>query len=238
MFNKHSKVLQRVFAWVMHGTLTNQIIAALSDDCRAVLAPRLMTKPIRAGEVLYVAGSPARSLIFPHDGMISLQTRLRDGRMIEKIQVCRDGLAGSEALFGIERAQMHAVVVLSGEASWLPPADLVEARPRFPSLDRAIKAHCAHTLARTSQAVVCASVHTASQRIAGWLLRADGMTLTQSQRCLAELLGLRLATVSEACSRLMRVGAIRYSRGSLTILDRALLIAHACECYEANLATA
>ena len=233
-------VLQPVPGWVIAQAVTNQIIAALSEDCRAVLAPRLMTKPIRAGEVLYVAGSPARSLIFPHDGMISLQTRLSDGRMIEQGQVCRDSMAGSEALLGVERAPAHAVVVLSGEASWLPVADLMEARQRFPSLDRAIQAHLARTMARTAQAVVCASVHTASQRIAGWLLRADDMILTDSlqlmQRSLAELLGLRLATVSEACSRLMRAGAIRYSRGSLTIIDRALLVSQACECYEANLA--
>ncbi len=223
----------------MGQAVTNQIIAALSVDCRAVLAPRLMTRPIRAGEVLYVAGSPARSLIFPHDGMISLQSRLRDGRMIEQVQVCRDSMAGGEALLGVDRAQAHAVVVLSGEASWLPVADLIEARPHFPSLDRAIQSHLGRTLARTAQAVVCASVHTASQRIARWLLRADDMTLTDSfqimQRSLAELLGLRLATVSEACSRLMRAGAIRYSRGTVTIIDRPLLVAHACECDEASL---
>ena len=43
-----------------------------------------------------------------------------------------------------------------------------------------------------------------------------------------------LATISEGCSWLMHQGAIRYARGSLMILDRAMLETSACECYRAN----
>lgn len=218
--------------------MTNQIIAELSAECRAALLPRMMTKPIRAGEILYVAGSPAQNLIFPEDGMISLQSRLIDGRMIEQMQVCRDGVAGIEAFFGTAPVRSHAVVVLSGVASWLPAQELERARQDHPTVDRALMQHFGQQLARTAQAVVCASVHTARQRIAAWLLRADDMigatTFDIMQRSLAEVLGLRLATISEGCSWLMHQGAIRYARGSLMILDRALLETSACECYQAN----
>lgn len=218
--------------------MTNQIIAELPEDCRAALLPRLLTKPIRAGEVLYVEGSPAQSIILPDHGMISLQSRMRDGRMIEKIQVCRDGAAGSEAFLGLPRAQSDAVVLISGVASWLPVQDLIAARAQFPEIDQALFGAFARLLLRTAQTVACASVHPAAQRIAAWLLRADDVTTTGSfdvmQRSLADVLGLRLATVSEACSRLMQIGAIRYSRGLLTILDRNLLLTNACECYEAS----
>jgi len=44
---------------------------------------------------------------------------------------------------------------------------------------------------------------------------------------------LRQATVSEACSNLLALNAIHYSRGSLAILDRSLLEHQSCECYQA-----
>ena len=86
------------------------------------------------------------------------------------------------------------------------------------------------------QAVACASVHSAIQRLSTWLLQADDRTHSDSfditQRTLADVLGFRLATISESCNRLLGLGAIRYSRGTLSIVDRVLLEAQACECYE------
>lgn len=87
------------------------------------------------------------------------------------------------------------------------------------------------------QAVVCASVHLAYQRIATWLLRADdkseAICFDITQQTFADIFGLRPATVSDGCKRLLAAGAIHYSRGILNIVDRSLLEAQACECYEA-----
>ena len=47
------------------------------------------------------------------------------------------------------------------------------------------------------------------------------------------MLGVRRSSVGQVCGELQRVGIIRYSRGSITILDRARLEAAACECYGA-----
>jgi hypothetical protein len=46
------------------------------------------------------------------------------------------------------------------------------------------------------------------------------------------LLGAERSTVSVAAGDLQRQGLIRYSRGTVEILDRRGLEAAACECYE------
>lgn len=216
----------------------NELIATLSDRCRAFLEPILLTKPINSGETLYVRDSPVQSLIFPNDGIISLQGRLKDRRSVEKMAIGRDGVVGFETFLDLSRSQCDAVVVVSGSASWLSVHDFQAARETYPCMDRALKMFIARSLKRVTQSVVCASVHPAAQRVASWLLHANDMVISQdfdlTQRSMADLLGLRLATVSDACGKLATAGAIQYSRGMLTVLDRATLAGQACECYEAG----
>jgi Mn-dependent DtxR family transcriptional regulator len=47
------------------------------------------------------------------------------------------------------------------------------------------------------------------------------------------MLGVRRTTVTLLAQELQERGVIRYSRGKITLLDRKMLGARACDCYEA-----
>jgi Mn-dependent DtxR family transcriptional regulator len=47
------------------------------------------------------------------------------------------------------------------------------------------------------------------------------------------MLGVRRTTVTLLAQEMQKRGIVRYSRGRITILDRAELEAYACECYDA-----
>lgn len=221
----------------MWSTNGNALLAALGPECLSFLVERMLTKPIMSGEILCEPDAPLMSLIFPHDGLISFQATLQDGRTVEKMSVGRDGFVGLEYLFGETRFPSHAVTVIPGRASWLSVHDLAIALEKFPEIRRILSAYALRTYQRLMQTIVCASLHSASERIATWLLHAEDCVHRSSfdltQRTLANIFGLRLATVSDACARLQAAGAIDHSRGSIRIANRAILEAQACECYEA-----
>ena len=53
-----------------------------------------------------------------------------------------------------------------------------------------------------------------------------------TQELIANMLGVRREGVSVAATHLQELGVIRYSRGTISILDRKKLEAEACECYQ------
>jgi Mn-dependent DtxR family transcriptional regulator len=62
--------------------------------------------------------------------------------------------------------------------------------------------------------------------------RLSSNELTMTQELIANMLGVRREGVTEAAGRLQAAGLIKYSRGHIEVLDRPMLEARVCECYE------
>ena len=215
----------------------NWLLDDLIPECHEFLADRVMIKDIAAGEVLFEAHAPILNIIFPIDGIVSIQTRTADGQTVENFSMGRDGGIGVYYMLGLKRLPSFAVTAISGRACWIPVSTLEEAISRFPCVRPALSACMVRVFRRMAQSVVCASCHSASQRIATWLLHADDRLQRDrfdlTQRAFSSIFGLRASTISEAYNNLITSGSIQHSRGNLNIIDRELLKAHACECYEA-----
>lgn len=89
--------------------------------------------------------------------------------------------------------------------------------------------------AQILQSVACNATHSVEHRCARWLLmthdRAEADTFELTQEFLAVMLSVRRASVNQVGNMFQKAGLIRYSRGKITILDRAGLEAASCECY-------
>jgi CRP-like cAMP-binding protein len=215
--------------------IRNRILLSLRPEACAYLQPRLITKRLSPGQVIYDNEASFTHAVFPHEGVISLQAEMRDKRSVEKASIGYEGFIGMALVMGGGGALSRSTVVVPGYASWLSIGDLDEAIAGFPCVRNAMLRYAKCLIIQLLESVACNSLHNAEERISRWLLDArdrvvgDSFQLTQS--AISEALGLRRATVNGACSRLMEEGAIAYARGNLTVLDPGIIENHACECY-------
>jgi Mn-dependent DtxR family transcriptional regulator len=86
-----------------------------------------------------------------------------------------------------------------------------------------------------TQTAVCNRHHSVDQQLCRWLLlsldRLPANKLVMTQALIANMLGVRREGVTEAAGKLQDEGLIKYSRGKITVVDRARLEKRVCECY-------
>jgi len=86
-----------------------------------------------------------------------------------------------------------------------------------------------------SQTALCNRLHTVEERLSRWLLLSRDRTtsdeLQLTQEFLSIIIGANRATVTTSAISLQGGGFIKYSRGSIVILDREGLEHFCCDCY-------
>jgi hypothetical protein len=89
---------------------------------------------------------------------------------------------------------------------------------------------------QAQQSAACHAVHTVEARLCRWLLQSQDITESEvvplTQEFLSHMLGVQRTSVTLAAQTLQKAGLIRYSRGVITIVDRAGLKEASCECYD------
>jgi CRP-like cAMP-binding protein len=189
------------------------------------------------GKVLYRPGSASRHVYFPNDGMVSLLAVVAERRSgLEVGLVGREGMVGIPLALGISTSPVKALVQGAGSAMRTSAArlgsELKHNRPLQRALDR-----CAYVaMATAMQVAVCNKTHLLEARLARWLLMTRDRVASDefrfTQEFIALMLGVRRAGVTNAAGELQRRKLIRYSRGTMRILDRKRLRAASCSCYE------
>ena len=213
----------------------NTVLLALRPAAQQFIAQRSLTREIRAGETIYREGAPFTHAVFPHEGLISLMAEMTNGKTVEKLAVGNEGFLGFARIMGGAGAISTSVVQIGGYASWLSIRDLDEALEEFSCVRETMLRYARSLITQALEATACNSLHSADQRVARWLLgahdRVSGDSFEITQESVSRVLGLRRATVSEVCSRLLAAGVIDYVRGTVTITNRAGLEQLSCECY-------
>jgi len=213
----------------------NKLLAGLPQPEVERVLPHLEFVPLKLGAVLYEAGDPLRAVYFPTDSIVSLLYVLENGDSAEIAVVGGEGMVGVAAFTGGESTSTRALVQSAGFAFQLDKEVLKREFSRGGPLQQALLRYTQALMTQMAQTAVCNRHHTVQQQLCRWLLfsldRLPSNQLHMTQELIANMLGVRREGVTEAAGKLQEAGMIKYSRGHITVLDRAKLEARVCECY-------
>jgi hypothetical protein len=146
-----------------------------------------------------------------------------------------DGIVGIALFLGGDTTPNRAIVQIAGGAYKVRARVLQDEFARGGAVQQLLLRYTQALMTQISQTAVCNRLHPVEKRLCRWLLLSHDLVpsneLAMTQEFIANMLGGRRESVTVAAARLQDRGLIRYSRGHITILDRAGLESAVCECY-------
>lgn len=212
----------------------NSLLSGLPRNGRRIF-PGLERVELAFGQVLHNAGKRIAHVYFPTSSLISLISEAKGDVAVELGVIGRDGMVGVAIALGDPLSGARAIVQGAGTAMQCSAEDFTREFNRRAGLRRDIRRYSNDLANQFMATASCNRNHGPEQRLARWLLmmrdRVPAGRYPLTQKYLGYMLGVRRAAISEAAGRLQRRKLIRYTRGSIEILDAKGLKATACKCY-------
>lgn len=217
----------------------NRLLAMISGGERDRLAGGFELVRLELKDPVYREAEPIEHVFFPVSGVLSLVSEMDDGRGIEVATIGNEGMAGLPVFLQASYTSSHmAFSQVPGESLRMPAARFSEfvMGSQNGGLHTALNRYTQALMSMIARAVPCNALHSVQQRACRWLLTthdrvaADEFLLTQE--FLGQMLGVSRGSVNEVARQLQDAGAIDYTRGRITILNRHELESRSCVCYQ------
>lgn len=217
--------------------LGNRILSLLEPSVLQALEGEIDVRRLETNFELSQPGEPISFLCFPLTAVASTVTTMRNGDVIEAVTIGNEGVVGISAILGGTTGTLRSFIQVPGVGCLVPTDVFIRVAQSRPKVHEFLMKYACVLINVISQSAACNRLHNVVQRCARWLLttaeRAHNDEFQLIQELLAEMVGSRRPTVSDAAATLQKAGFIQYKRGEVRILDRAGLETISCECYRA-----
>jgi CRP-like cAMP-binding protein len=213
----------------------NAVLAGLSNAAWQRWQPHLQPVELQRGQALSHAGCKFEYVHFPIRTVVAIYAITDDGACSELALVGHEGMIGVCAFTDSAAFFNNAMVVVGGPCWRMSAARFRGEMMSEPALMKVMLRYMQALITQVAQTAVCNRHHSIDHALCRWLLMSDdrvrGAPLQLTHELIARLMGVRREGITEAAVRLQRLGLIRYTRGCITVTDRAGLERSACECY-------
>ena len=213
----------------------NKLLAGVPLSHYARMSEHLKPVDLAAGQVIYEAGESLEFVYFPTTCTTSLVSHTADGDSSELAMTGRDGMVGVSLVLGSGSMNHRVVVQCAGQAFRMPADVFLLEVTRCRELQQWVLCYVQIVLTQMSQSIVCIGHHSVSERLSYWLLfnrdALDSDQLKVTHETIANMLGVRRESITQALGKLQSAGLVASGRGKINILDRDGLTDCVCECF-------
>ncbi|WP_396432343.1 helix-turn-helix domain-containing protein [Limnohabitans sp.] len=213
----------------------NKLLAGVPLSHYARMSEHLKPVDLTAGQVIYEAGESLEFVYFPTTCTTSLVSHTTDGDSSELAMTGRDGMVGVALVLGSGSMNHRVVVQCAGQAFRMPADAFLMEMTRCRELQQLVLCYVQILITQMSQSIVCIGHHSVSERLSYWLLfnrdALDSDQLKVTHEMIANMLGVRRESVTQALGKLQSAGLVASGRGKINILDRDGLTDCVCECF-------
>jgi CRP-like cAMP-binding protein len=215
----------------------NRLLAAAPPGVRERLAAIGTLEPLDFKQVLFERDARVEQVVFPIVGVCSLLSVTSDERIVEVATIGSEGFVGLPVFLQATLMSAHrAIAQIPGEGVVIDARDFLEISNSGGPFQAVLMRYAQALMTQIAQSAACNRLHSIEARAARWLMmthdRVHGDEFVLTQEFLAQMLGAERELVNETTRALGERGLISYSRGQVTVIDRAGLQATGCECYE------
>lgn len=218
-----------------HNPKHNGLLAALPESDYQRILSHLEFVEMPFGTTICEAGERMQHVYFLTNSIVSLLYETADGASSETAVIGYEGVVGSDVFMGGAPSLNRAFIKSAGYAFRIKASVLTQEFARGGALQQLLLCFTQALFTQMAHTVACNRHHTIVQQLCRWLLlsldRLPSNKISMTQDLIANMLGVRRESVTEAARKLQSEGLIRYSRGQILVIDRAGLEQHICECY-------
>jgi CRP-like cAMP-binding protein len=215
--------------------MKNKILAKIPSKELDRLLPHLLEMELPYMKVLSEVDEKIEYAYFVTGGVVSMVNEPDNGDIVEIATIGNEGMAGFPILLGTPSMPSRVLVQVVGSGLRIRGSDLLECLRVTPVLHRLLMRYVMAVMNQIAQSTSCNRLHEVQERCARWLLhthdRVAGNSFALTQEFLGQMLGVHRPTVTIAARMLQQAGLIRYTRGSIEIIDRSGLEMASCNCY-------
>ncbi|MDB5652280.1 MAG: Transcriptional regulator, Crp family [Hyphomicrobiales bacterium] len=212
----------------------NLLLSRLDAKELARITPSLEHIPLTAKKVLVEVNSPIEYVYFPEAGICSLLAVTRKAGPIEVGMMGLEGMTDMLIEVG-DISYLRTIVQMAGSAWRMKAEDFACSLSHSQPFARLVLRYKEALAIQFAYSAFAHGTFTIEERLSRWILmrhdRAQCETFPIVHDFMAAMLAVRRSGVTSAIHTLEGYGAIKSTRGMITIRDRDKLLDYAGECY-------
>lgn len=202
----------------------NRILSTLPE--RELVRVRALLRPVSLPKGFSIArgAQPISYIYFPEDAICAMEPMSRERRGVGAALIGREGVTPAVSVAMSDLGFHDIKVIFGGTGNRLDAISLLSLTPYCPHLMALAHRFAQNLATQTSYALLAHSAFKIHEMVARFLLmvhdRLSSINLPLVHEDIAEFLGVRRASVTEALHVLEGNHYIRGTRGSIDIVDR------------------